>query len=368
LPTDPRASPGPPALTQRAALLRLATIGIIILIVVGCFAYVGGWLSPSRLTPVRFTDKFEQVFGAHPGFRRNHAKGVCIAGYFDANGRAVRLSRAVVFAAGRVAVSGRFSLAGGEPYASDRPGAVRGMALRFRLSDGEEWRMAMIDLPVFTVGTERAFYDQLAASQPDPVTGQPDRAKVQAFLAAHPETARAMGIIRSQPFSSGFANAAFNSLDAFRFVSSAGVSTPVRWSMMSVERFQPEPTAAPAPQDKNYLFDAVISAIEHGPLRWHLILTIGQPGDPTKDATIPWPASREQVDAGVLTIDHIEAEMPGNCRDINFDPLVLPSGIMPSDDPLLSPRSAIYSQSFTRRAGEQKAPSAVKVPDTGNGP
>ena len=46
-------------------------------------------------------------------------------------------------------------------------------------------------------------------------------------------------------------------------------------------------------------------------------------------------------------------------RDINFDPLVLPDGIAPSDDPLLSARSAVYSQSYTRRAGEQKQPSAM---------
>jgi catalase len=37
----------------------------------------------------------------------------------------------------------------------------------------------------------------------------------------------------------------------------------------------------------------------------------------------------------------------------------LPEGMAPSDDPLLSARSAVYSQSFTRRAGEKKLPSAV---------
>ncbi|MEJ1978208.1 MAG: cytochrome b/b6 domain-containing protein [Acetobacteraceae bacterium] len=46
---------------------------------------------------------------------------------------------------------------------------------------------------------------------------------------------------------------------------------------------------------------------------------------------------------------------------------MLPSGIKPSDDPLLSARSAAYSQSFTRRAGEMKAPSAVKTPDASQG-
>ena len=62
-----------------------------------------------------------------------------------------------------------------------------------------------------------------------------------------------------------------------------------------------------------------------------------------------------------VTVAAIESEAAGNCRDIEFDPLVLPSGIEPSDDPMLSARSAAYSVSFTRRAGETKTPSPVQV-------
>ena len=50
--------------------------------------------SPGRLGEARFVDRFEEVNGVHPGFRRNHAKGVCIAGSFDSNGQGVRLSKA----------------------------------------------------------------------------------------------------------------------------------------------------------------------------------------------------------------------------------------------------------------------------------
>jgi catalase len=94
-------------------------------------------------------------------------------------------------------------------------------------------------------------------------------------------------------------------------------------------------------------------------LQWRLIVIIGQPGDPTNDATIAWPAGREEVDVGTLTLDQVESDDTSAARDINFDPLVLPAGIAPSDDPLLSARSAVYSQSFTRRAGETKQPSAI---------
>lgn len=355
------------ALVDKGALIRLAVIGVAVLIVVGCFAFVGGWFSPHRLTQARIIDTFQEVNGIWPGFRRNHAKGVCIAGHFDSNGQGVRLSKAAVFRSGQLPVIGRFSLAGGQPYMPDGPAEVRAMGLAFRPPDGEEWRTAMIDIPVFIVKDAQGFTEQLLASRPDPATGKPDPVKMKDFVARHPETARALQILQRNPFSSGFANATYNGLDAFRFVNAAGASTPVRWSMAAVDPFEPEPPAPAAAQDKNYLFDAVIARIAKGPLQWHLVVTVGQPGDPTNDATIPWPSNRQHVDVGTLTIDHIESEAPGNCRDVNFDPLVLPSGIEPSDDPLLSARSAAYSTSFTRRAGEKKSPSAVQIPNGGKG-
>ena len=122
-----------------------------------------------------------------------------------------------------------------------------------------------------------------------------------------------------------------------------------------------------APQDKNYLFDALIAQIHRQPLRWHLIVIIGQPEDPTNDATIAWPAGRERVDAGILTLDRVESDETSAAMDINFDPLVLPAGIAPSDDPFLSVRSAVYSKSYTRRAGETKEPSAITPADLHKG-
>jgi catalase len=357
-----------PSLTGKGNLTRLAAIGVAVLAIAGCFAYVAGWLTPGRLTQARLIDRFEEVSGGiHPGFRRNHAKGVCITGSFESNGQGVRLSKAAVFRPGQVPVVGRFSLAGGDPHMPDGPTDVRAMGLSLRPRDGEEWRMAMVDLPVFVVKHVEDLYEELRASQPDPATGKPDPAKMAAFVAAHPEFARAVEVIKSSPSPSGFANAGYNGLLAFRFVNADGVATPVRWSMTATEPFAPGAPEQAKSQDKNYLFDDMIARLARGPLQWHLIVTIGQPGDATDDPTIPWPGDREHVDVGTLTIDRAESEAPGNCRDINFDPLVLPSGIEPSNDPLLSARSAAYSESFRRRAGEKNTPSAVQVPVTDKG-
>ena len=347
-----------PRLGTISTLARLALIGAALGAVAGAFAYLGGWFTPNELTPARFADAFEHVDGVHPGFRRNHAKGLGVAGFFESNGNGVGLSKAIVFRPGRLPVIGRFSLSGGQPLAADMPETVRGLGLEFSLPDGELWRTAMINLPVVPASTPAAFYELVLASAPDPKTGKPDPDQMKSFLARHPEAEDAMKIIKGQPVSSGFGNSTYHGLHAFRFINSAGDSIPVRWLMTPEQPFEAASTAS-APHDKNYLFDALVTQLQRQPLRWHLIIIVGEPGDPTHDPSIPWPEGREKVDAGTLTLDRVESDETSAATNINFDPLVLPAGIEPSDDPFLSARSAVYSQSFTRRAGETKQPGAI---------
>src|SRR5580704_13296293 len=173
-----------------------------------------------------------------------------------ATGRALRSRRLRYSPPGRVSVIGRFALAGGQPFQADAPRSVRSMAILFKLSDGEEWRTGMNNIPVFAVNTPEAFYEQLLASAPDPATGKPDPGKMSAFLAKNPASAEAIQLIRNAPVSSGFDNSTFNSLDAFQFINTDGKITSVRWSMMPVQPFEP-PGAAQA--DPNYLFDTLIA-------------------------------------------------------------------------------------------------------------
>ena len=346
--------------TRRGALLGLAAVGAIAAADVGGFLFAGGRLTLDTVTPSRFVDRFEQVFGRHEGFRRNHAKGVSVTGWFTATGAGSAVSTASVFRAGsRHPVTGRFSLSGGLPDAADAVDTVRGLGLMFRLPGGEQWRTAMIDSPVFPDRTPDGFRARLLASKKVPDTGKPDPAAMAAFLACHPETAAAMDIIRRQHRTSGFGDSTFHGLNAFRCTDRSGASVPVRWRLVPEQAVR-QPGAEEG-SGRDYLFDALVREVTRGPLRWRMILTIGEAGDPTDDATRPWPADRTSLDVGTLTVDAIDTEGPGNARDVNFDPLVLPNGIAPSDDPLLSARSAVYAESFDRRSGEPKAPSRVTV-------
>ena len=348
----------PRPLSRNALLARGALLVGIVSGVVGAFAYVGGWFTPHELTGARIIDTFERLSGPQPGFRRNHAKGVGLSGFFESNGRGAALSKASVFAPGRVPVIGRFASGGGLPEAADTANNVRSLALLFQLPGGEEWRTGMNDIPVFPVNTAQAFHELLLTSLPDPATGKPNPSNMPAFLDRNPASAKALQLIKSAPKSSGFENDSYNSLNAFLFVNASGVVTPVRWAMVPaqpLESAKPPPTA---PLGKDYLFDALVAAVARQPLQFRLLLTVGRSGDSTSDATLPWPAERAVIDAGTLTVERVLDEAEAGVRDINFDPLILPDGMRGSDDPLLSARSLAYSASFTRREGEPKKPSA----------
>lgn len=313
-------------------------------------AAVGGGAAaanPPAPTAAEIVNQFQHNGGVFPGFRRNHAKGVCVSGTFTGSGEAARYSSAQVFARGqRTPVLGRLSIPGTSPYAWDDGTPIRGMALVFTQADGQQWRTAMNAVPAFPVATPAENYAFLQAQQPDPATGDPDPRKLAAFFAAHPR-ANAFRIwdATTKP-SASYATVQYNSLDAFEFVDARGDRHAVRWSMVPDAR----PTARPVPHDHpDFLAADLRRRLAHGPLRWQLIVTLAAPGDAIDDASVAWPADRRHLDAGTLVIDASHPQATGACRDVNFDPLVLPRGIEPSDDPLLENRAAVYAESHRRR-------------------
>lgn len=347
----------PPASPRLA--WRWSAIGITVGLLAAAFAYVAGWLAPHRLTPARIVGALQDNSGLHPGYRRNHAKGVCVSGYFEGTGAAVPYSTAAVFAPVRTPVVGRFAIPGGNPYAPDGSVPIRSFALRFNLADGQQWRTGMNSSPVFAVATPQAFYEQVLASRPDPATGKPDPAKLAAFFAAHPETAAFRAWAKAARPSASFATENYYSLNAFYLIDSAGQRHAVRWRVVP-EASDDQP--AHAANDSNYLTRDLQQRLAQAPLRWHLLLTLAAPGDPTNDATKAWPADRATVDASTLVIEREQAQDSGDCRDINYDPTVLPRGIAISDDPLLPARSAAYANSYLRRTSEEAGvPGAAHV-------
>ncbi|WP_330233542.1 catalase family peroxidase [Nocardia sp. NBC_00508] len=343
---------------NRRTLLGSAAVAALGAAGIGGFLFTESVIGPWRLTARRLVDRLQDTAGGtFPGCRRNHAKGVAVAGYFDSNGNGVELSKASVFRPGRYRLDGRFSLAGGNPHMPDVPAAPRGLGLRLFLPGGEQWRMAMINVPVFLDATAQDFYDRTLAFAPDPATGKPDTAVMSRYIAAHPKTAAALSIIEQGAPPATFAETAFFGLNAFEFANADGDAVPVRWRLVPDN---PAPLAQPV--GENALFDGLVAGIQAAPLRWKLVVTVGERGvDPTDDATKAWPPGRREVQVGAVVVEQAHTESADNVQNVNFDPLVLPDGIAPSDDPLLQARSAAYAESYRRRAGETKPTGAVVV-------
>ena len=343
----------------RPPLATIAAIAAAPILLLSGLAWAGGWIGPPRIGGGTIADALESNAGKHEGYRRAHAKGVCFTGYFDASGGAGTLSRTPLLRSGRHAVIGRFSTGGGRPFATDGRNVFRAMALQLTGPDGEIWRLAMDHTPIFPVATPEAFVALQRAARPDPSTGKPDPAAMKAYLAHHPETRAYQNHIAAAPLPDSFANSTYYSINAFRFIDGAGSAHAVRWAFEPEAAFGALDKAALASLPTDHLFTDLGARLAGGPLRWRMTITVAAPGDITNNATVAWPADRQSIEAGTLTITAAQPEERGACRDITFDPTILPDGIALSDDPLLAARSAAYASSFGRRAVEAPGPSAV---------
>ena len=243
-------------------------------------------------------------------------------------------------------VVGRFNLGTPNPDARDASVRVRGLSIAVKPPGGQEWRSGMINAPVFAVSTPQAFHALQTAS------GSKDPAAMGAFVAAHPEFKPFGGWATTGPWTGSYAEERYNGLNAFRFIDASGTAHAVRWSMLPVAAavaIDPKTLDAGGP---DVLEQEIARRVQAGPVRWTMQVQVADAADPTADPTRPWPADRRTVDAGTLVVSQVQPERDGPCRDINYDPTVLPDGIATSDDPFPAARSAAYAVSYDLRTAE----------------
>ena len=177
-------------------------------------------------------DTFYKIYGTHPGFRVNHAKGVVAEGSFVATPAASALSRAALFSGSRIPVTVRFSNDGGFPTVPDgASGNPKGMAIKFHMPDGTEVDMVILAVKFFPVATGEQFRDLLVAISESPADA-PKPTKLDQFAASHPTFPASFG---SAPTPDSFADQEYHGIDAFIFVDKAGHRQAVRY-IMSPER------------------------------------------------------------------------------------------------------------------------------------
>jgi catalase len=324
----------------------LILIALVIAAVAAAFAYTAGWLSPQRVTPDQVVDALAPPGGPALGHRRNHVKGICFTGIFEANGAGSTLSDAPMFRPGQYPVIGRFNLGTADIKAADATVRLRGMGLQIAAPDGQVWRMALLDAPFFPVSTTQAFYQLLLAS------GSKDPDAMKNLAAAHPEIAHFGAWAHSAPWTGSYAEEPYNSLDSFVFTSAAGTASVVRWSLLPAASPVSVPPEDLAKRPPDFLEQEISERIKSGPLRWTLVIKVADAGDATANPSQEWPQNRRAIEVGTLNVQAIEPEPNGPCRDINYDPTLLPKGMGTSDDPFPAARSSAYRRSYDLRTAE----------------
>lgn len=295
--------------------------------------------------PSAYVDALNAVFGKHPGARASHAKGVCANGHFEASGDAAAVTRAPFLKSGQTPVRARFSIGGGNPKASDQS-KMRGLAMRFDKAGSEVTDIVAASAPMFFVGKLEHFIPFLQARQPDPATGKPNPDKVKAFNESHPDTKPQIDYLAKSPVYTSYATTPYWAANAFRFTNSMGESVYGRW------RFEPVAGRTALEGDAlkaagtDFLSGELADRLKSGPVRFDVYLQIAESGDPVNDPSVSWPDSRKQIKVGQVQLTQFEDQI---CDPVMFDPLMLASGIEPSDDPILNIRRAVYVESLARR-------------------
>jgi len=311
------------------------------------FVGLGLCVAADQPITVQIVDALNKVYGVHPGFRANHAKGIVAKGSFKASADAANLSKASLFSGNTIPVTVRFSDSGGLPNVPDGSSFAlpHGMAIKYHLPDGSETNMVLVSLKFFPVSNGEDFRDlqlSIADSPPD----APKPTKFELFLKSHPAVPAALATTATPD---SFADEQYNGIDAFIFVDNAGKKQAVRY-IMAPEKLVHIDAAEAAKKAPDFLMDEIAARVAKGPVTFHLEAQLAAPGDQTKDATEPWPVDRKVVDLGVLTIDKLVPDSLEAQKKLLFLPGALVPGIEKSDDPLIDLRDGAYAVSFGRRS------------------
>ena len=292
-------------------------------------------------------EQLHAMFGANPGFRAAHAKGMMLSGTFTPSREGVSLTRAPHITRNSTPVTVRFSNGTGLPLIPDNiPDAnPRGCAIRFHLADRVHTDIVSHSTDSFPTRTGQEFLEFLRAA----AGGDPS-----AFLAAHPAT---LAFIKTpKPSPASFATENYFGVTAFRFINSKGQTHYGRYRIVPQAGVEHLDDAMVKAKGENYLFEELTRRVGSGPIRFDIQVQVANDSDVVNDATIHWPANRPVTHLGTIALT-AKAPDDEEHRRIIFDPIPRVDGIEPSDDPLLELRAAIYllSGRERRQASETRA-------------
>src|SRR5580698_9450993 len=246
-------------------------------------------------------EQFNIIFGAHPGYRPAHAKGILLTGTFSPSSEAASLTRAPHISRQSTPVTVRFSDSTGLPMIPDNDSnaSPRGLAIRFHLGEHVHTDIIGHSTDGFPARNGQEFLEFLrAAAASGQSTSSPS--PIEVYLGAHPA---ALAFVQApKPNPASFATEEYFGITAFRFIDKDGVARHGRYRISPGAGIEHLDEAAAKSKDANYLFDELTNRIAAGPIRLDILVQIAAEGDVVDDATIHWPANRPVIHFGTVVL------------------------------------------------------------------
>ena len=247
----------------------------------------------------------------------------------------------------RCAPTSGFSNGSGDPAArrrSRRSGHGREV-LPAGLDDDGSCRLS---LPAFFARTPEDLLAFNEARRVDPTTGQPDLARVGAYLAEHPEAMTAVNAAITLPIPASYAAFTYHAIHAYRFEAADGTVRHGRYHLVPEDgehRLTDEEAARPP----DYLRDELRRGSSGTQRVFRLDVEVAEADDPVDDPTAVWPDGRTVVELGRLEITGLAFDRDREGDVLVFDPTRVTDGIGLTADPILLARPGAYSISVAER-------------------
>ena len=116
---------------------------------------------------------------------------------------------------------------------------------------------------------------------------------------------------------------------------------------MAGEQALSEADAAQAAPD--YLMNELPQRIAKRAVKFRLVAQVATADDAINDGSIAWPADRELIELGTISLSKTPTEQVQAQKALLFNPLLLSPGIEPSADPVLLARPGAYGVSYGQR-------------------
>lgn len=304
-----------------------------------------------------------------------HTIGISATGFFQPSPIAQNFCIAEHFRTERTDVIVRFSNGSGAAQVHDGWSDVRGMAVRFHLSDDRDTDLIAMTLPEFFSPTPEDFLDFAEAAKPRPYDGETPWQKIWNYLHlmlpkrdpypgetispddgaiefADKNAHAQLGVLQAAQIGApvSYARASYHAVHTFIVTDPNGVRRSVRFSWQPIAGvLKTDPKQLPR---DDFLRQELRDRLAAEPARFSLMMMVGEVGDDFNNSARPWPPHRKRIMMGTLTLDGVPEDQIENSERLSFNPGLLTDGIEASDDPVLKARIDAYKVSSEWRGGK----------------